>query len=80
MESSPDDYKGNSLLAVAIVCTVLSTLSFVGRLWGRSLSALSFGWDDFLMAIAMVSVSRTEPPERKEADSEPSPDAGQSLQ
>ena len=55
MAPSPSDYKGNFLLAAAIVCTVLSTLSFLGRIWGRSLSAMKLGWDDLLMTFAMVS-------------------------
>ena len=42
------------IIAVSIL-TTLSTLSFAGRIWGRLLSALSFGLDDLLMAFAMVS-------------------------
>ena len=55
MAPSSSDYKGNVLLAAAVICTILSTLSFLGRLWGRSLSAVKLGWDDLLMAFAMVS-------------------------
>ena len=55
MAHSYDEYKGNGLLAVAIVCTVLSSLSFGGRLWGRFLSAVRWGMDDVLMLFAMVS-------------------------
>ena len=55
MAPNAEDYKGNVLLAATIVCTVLSTLSFLGRLWGRSLSAMKLGWDDLLMTFAMVS-------------------------
>ncbi len=50
-----NDDKGNVVLAAAIVCTALSTLSFLGRIWGRSLSAMKLGWDDLLMTFAMVS-------------------------
>jgi len=55
MAPSSSDYRGNVLLAAAIICTILSTLSFLGRLWGRSLSVVKLGWDDLLMAFAMVS-------------------------
>ncbi|KAI4230612.1 MAG: hypothetical protein LQ349_006154 [Xanthoria aureola] len=49
-----DDYKIKNLIATIILCTTLSTLSFLGRLWGRSLSAVSLGWDDFFMASAVL--------------------------
>ncbi len=49
-----EDYKIKNLIATIILCTTLSTLSFIGRLWGRSLSAVSLGWDDFFMASAVV--------------------------
>lgn len=55
MAPNAGDDKGNVLLTAAIVCTVLSTLSFLGRIWGRSLSAMKLGWDDLLMTFAMVS-------------------------
>lgn len=55
MAPNAGDYKGNVLLAAIIVCLVLATLSFVGRIWGRSLSAMKWGWDDLLMTFAMVS-------------------------
>ena len=60
MAPEAGDYKGNVLLAAAIVCTVLSTLSFLGRIWGRSLSAMKLGWDDLLMTFAMVSYPEDE--------------------
>ncbi|CAL8582619.1 hypothetical protein XPA_008274 [Xanthoria parietina] len=49
-----EDYKIKNLIATIILCTTLSTLSFIGRLWGRSLSAVSLGWDDFFMASAVL--------------------------
>lgn len=55
MSPNAGDYKGNILLAATIICLVLSTLSFLGRTWGRSLSAMKWGWDDLLMTFAMVS-------------------------
>lgn len=44
------------LIFVIVFCTTLSTLSFVARLGSRSLSALKLGWDDFLMALAVVRI------------------------
>ena len=57
MSPNVEDYKGNRVLAAAIVCTVLSTLSFLGRIRGRSLSAMKLGKEDLLMTLAMVSSS-----------------------
>ena len=58
MGPNAEDYRGNRVLAAAIVCTVLSTLSFLGRIWGRSLSAMKLGREDLLMTFAMVSPSK----------------------
>ena len=58
MSPNAEDYRGNRILAAAIVCTVLSTLSFLGRIWGRSLSAVKLGRKDLLMTFAMVSSSK----------------------
>lgn len=55
MANKYNDYKGNSVLAVAIFCTFVSTLSFIGRVWGRFISAVRWGLDDLLMGFAMVS-------------------------
>ena len=58
MSPNADDYRGNRFLAGAIVCTVLSTLPYLGRIWGRSLSAMKLGREDLLMTFAMVSSSK----------------------
>lgn len=49
-----EEYTIKNLIATIVLCTTLSTLSFTGRLWGRSLSAVRLGWDDFFMASAVV--------------------------
>ena len=58
MSPNADEYRGNRVLAAAIFCTVLSTLSFLGRIWGRSLSATKLGREDLLMTFAMVSSTK----------------------
>ena len=55
MTSRKDDYRGGVLLAAAVVCTILSTISFFGRIWGRYLSRMRYGLEDALMALALVS-------------------------
>lgn len=49
-----EDSKIKNLIATIILCTTLSTLSFIGRLRGRLLSAVRLGWDDLFMALAVV--------------------------
>ncbi|KAI4222336.1 MAG: hypothetical protein L6R36_006220 [Xanthoria steineri] len=49
-----EDSKIKNLIATIILCTTLSTLSFIGRLRGRSLSAVRLGWDDLFMALAVI--------------------------
>ena len=46
-----------ALIIAVVILTTLSTLSFAGRIWGRLLSALSFGLDDLLMAFATVRLA-----------------------
>ena len=46
--------RANIIRIAAILCTVLSTSSFVLRIWGRWLSAAKLGWADLLMAVATV--------------------------
>ncbi|KAI4098850.1 MAG: hypothetical protein LQ339_006253 [Xanthoria mediterranea] len=49
-----EDSKIKNLIATIILCTTLSTLSFIGRLRGRLLSAVRLGWDDLFMALAVI--------------------------
>ena len=51
-----DESRANVVIAALILCTLFSTLSFLGRIWGRTLSAVRLGWDDLLMTAALVSI------------------------
>ena len=51
----PGDSRTADVVVAVVLLTTLSTLSFVGRIWGRLLSAVRLGWDDLFMTIALVS-------------------------
>jgi hypothetical protein len=52
---SPGDSRTADIVVAIVLLTTLSTLSFVGHVWGRLLSAVRLGWDDLFMTIALVS-------------------------
>ena len=52
--TSAGDSRTDVIIVAVVLLTILSTLSFIGRIWGRLLSAVKLGWDDLLMTVALV--------------------------
>lgn len=50
-----EESRASVIVTAVCICSTLSTLSFVGRIWGRWLSTVKLGWDDLLIAISLVS-------------------------
>ena len=54
-----NDSRAHLLIIWTVILTTLSTLSFLGRIWGRVLSALAPRIEDLLMSLAMVREAHT---------------------
>ena len=52
--TSAGDSRTDVIIVAVVLLIILSTLSFIGRIWGRLLSAVKLGWDDLLMTVALV--------------------------